>query len=170
MDQPVTGHDGPYDAPVHLAGGQVSTEWIDYNGHMNVAYYTHAFDRAIDQFLERELGVGETHVKTTAQGPYVLQAQVCYLAELRAGEAFDFLCHLVDCDAKRLHLMTQMRNGAGEVAATSEQILMNVDHGLRRAVPYPAWAQARMSRMRDAHATTPRPAQLGAPLGLRRRA
>ena len=30
----------------------VKKEWIDYNGHMNVAYYTLAFDNSLDEFLE----------------------------------------------------------------------------------------------------------------------
>ena len=30
----------------------VREEWIDYNGHMNVAYYTLAFDNSLDDFLE----------------------------------------------------------------------------------------------------------------------
>ena len=30
---------------------KVLPEWIDYNGHMNVAYYTLAFDEALDDFL-----------------------------------------------------------------------------------------------------------------------
>ena len=30
----------------------VKKEWIDYNGHMNVAYYTLAFDNSLDDFLE----------------------------------------------------------------------------------------------------------------------
>ena len=29
----------------------VLPEWIDYNDHMNVAYYTLAFDEALDDFL-----------------------------------------------------------------------------------------------------------------------
>ena len=31
---------------------KVLPEWIDYNGHMNVAYYTLAFDDALDDFLD----------------------------------------------------------------------------------------------------------------------
>jgi len=34
---PVEGHDAPYDAPVVMPERAVPPEWIDYNGHMNVA-------------------------------------------------------------------------------------------------------------------------------------
>ena len=32
---------------------KVKKAWIDYNGHMNVAYYTLAFDKVLDDFLEK---------------------------------------------------------------------------------------------------------------------
>ena len=35
----------------------VKKEWIDYNGHMNVAYYTLAFDNSLDDFLETILEI-----------------------------------------------------------------------------------------------------------------
>ena len=34
----------------------VQPDWIDYNGHMNVAYYTKAFDIAFDEVLEDYFG------------------------------------------------------------------------------------------------------------------
>ena len=50
----------------------VKKEWIDYNGHMNVAYYTLAFDNSLDDFLETILEIGPTFVKKVKQGPYSL--------------------------------------------------------------------------------------------------
>src|SRR5690606_23591420 len=35
----------------------VEPQWIDYNGHLNMAYYNVLFDRAVDQFFEA-LGIG----------------------------------------------------------------------------------------------------------------
>ncbi len=29
---------------------QIEPHWIDYNGHLNMAYYNVMFDRAIDRF------------------------------------------------------------------------------------------------------------------------
>ena len=52
----------------------VDEDWIDYNGHMNVAYYTLAFDKALDDFLETNLKIGPSFVKKEKQGPYSLQA------------------------------------------------------------------------------------------------
>lgn len=166
---PVTGHDGPYPVPLEAAQRRVPGEWIDYNGHMNVAYYTMAFDQAVDAFLEAHLGLGPAHVAAAGEGPYVLQSSVCYLDELLEGQSFAIEALLVDADEKRLHLMLVMRGEGGHVAATSEQLLTNVDLTARRACPYPDWAQKRIARLLRDHADAPRPSEMGRPLGIRRK-
>lgn len=168
-DAPLTGHDGPYPAPVELPGGRVQPDWIDYNGHMNVAYYTLAFDRAVDRLLEDHLGIGESHVAATRHGPYTLQAHIHYLGEMLEGAAYTARALLLAADAKRFHLVLELLTADGGVAATCEQVLMNVDLDARRSAPYPGWAQARLARMVADHADAPRPPQTGAPIGLRPR-
>ncbi|MBL4872668.1 MAG: thioesterase family protein [Rhodobacteraceae bacterium] len=165
---PFEGHDGPYAAPVTLANRKVPAEWIDYNGHMNVAYYVMAIDQALDRFLEDELGIGEAHAARVRQGPYALQSHVQYLGELLEGVLFSVAVRMIDCDAKRMHVFVELRAG-GAVAATCEQLMMNVDLETRRSTPYPDWAQARMAVMLKAHAALERPAQLGAAIGIRRK-
>ena len=65
---------GQYSTPIILPEQKVLKEWLDYNGHMNVAYYTLAFDKALDEFLEKNLEIGPTYVKKEKKGPYSLQA------------------------------------------------------------------------------------------------
>ncbi|HUF55664.1 MAG TPA: thioesterase family protein, partial [Thermohalobaculum sp.] len=55
-------------APVRTAERAVPPEWIDYNGHMNVAYYTMAFDNALDE-VYAALGIGENLVRSHRMGP-----------------------------------------------------------------------------------------------------
>ncbi len=164
-----TGHDGPYAAPIKLGKKRVLPAWIDYNGHMNVAYYTMAFDSAIDEFLEQELGMGEAYAAQVKQGPYSLQNNISYFAELLEGAEFHIEIRLIDHDAKRMHLYSELLNGAGEVAAICEGMLMNVDHINRRSTPYGAKTQARLARMQADHAALPRPKALGAVIGIRRK-
>jgi hypothetical protein len=47
-------------APLLPHNDTVRSEWIDFNGHMNVAYYVLAFDRATDRLL-KHLGLGEEY-------------------------------------------------------------------------------------------------------------
>ena len=42
----------PFDTPVISAPMKVLPEWIDYNDHLNVAYYTLIFDRSADTAVE----------------------------------------------------------------------------------------------------------------------
>ncbi|MDF1718982.1 MAG: thioesterase family protein [Antarcticimicrobium sp.] len=165
---PIGGHDGPYPAPVVVAGRVVAPEWIDFNGHMNVGYYGIAFDQAADILFEDHLGLGEAHVAQAGQGSFVLQEQTHFLNELREGEGFSVRFRVVDHDSKRLHVFAEMiRDGDDAICATQEVISMNVDHTTRRSAVYPDWALRRLARMKSDHAGLDRPPQLGAPLGLR---
>ncbi|WP_298848120.1 thioesterase family protein [uncultured Ruegeria sp.] len=149
---------------------QVPEAWIDYNGHMNLAYYVMAFDEALDVMLDEELGIGPSFVKACNAGPFALQNHVHYLGELLAGD--EFLCRflLLDADAKRLHiagLMIKLKDQT--TVCVMEQILMNVDHGTRRSAPYPADIQTRIAALAAEHKPIARPAQIGRPIGLMRR-
>ena len=150
---------------------RVPPEWIDYNGHMNVAYYTMAFDHAVDEILEERLGVGESLAREGRLGPMALQSQVHFLGELVEGTEFACDFQLLDADSKRIHIFVTMVNiEAGETAATYESLSMNVDLEARRSAPYPDWAQDRIERMRAAHASLPRPPLAGNLIGIRRKA
>lgn len=157
------------DAPIVSAPRKVPADWIDYNGHMNVSYYSMAFDQAIDDIFENILGIGESYTAETQHGPYVLQNNLHYLDELLEGAEFKVQFQLINHDAKRLHLFLCMTNAAGDVAATSEQIIMNVDLTARRSAVYPKWVLDLLGKVKAAHDILPRPTQLGAPMGLRRK-
>lgn len=168
--KPYEGHDGPYTAPCRTPTRAVPSDWIDYNGHMNVAYYTMAVDQAIDVFLEQELGLGESRAARVRQGPYALQSSIHFLDEMKEGERFCVDIQLIDHDTKRVHLFCRLvRERDGAIAATVEQLLMNVDLTLRRSCPYPAWGVARCARMLERHSTLPVPVTLGASIGIRRK-
>ena len=137
---PLTGHDGPYPAPIVVTGQKVMTEWIDYNNHMNVGYYGIAFDKASDIIFSDYLGVGVEHVQASGQGPYVLQTHQHFLSEMRLGDEFSVRFHLIDHDAKRLHFFADMVADmvsvqSGQVAATQEVVVVNVDHQTGRSAP-----------------------------------
>jgi len=170
MTLPQTGHDGPYPAPVEVSKSSVLYEWIDYNGHMNVGYYGLAFDQALDVLLSDHLGIGVEYVRIAGQGPYVLQSHQHYLKDQRLGDRYTIRFRLIDCDAKRLHIFGEMLSDpSGEVCATQELMLMNVDHQTGRSAAYPGWAVQRLAQMKADHSGLARPSQLGAGLGIRRR-
>ncbi len=156
--------------PIRTPEARVPADWIDYNGHMNVAYYTMAFDQALDWTYD-QLGIGPSLVTEHNMGPMALQTQIHYLGELLEGDRFACDVRLIDADAKRVHVFLEMRalDREEELAATYESLTLNVDLGARRSAPYPEAAAARIAALKAAQAGLPRPSQLGAPLGIRRR-
>ncbi|MEL6335452.1 MAG: thioesterase family protein [Pseudomonadota bacterium] len=156
-------------APILTSAQTVLPEWIDYNGHMNVAYYTLAFDRALDEVYDR-LGIGPNLIETHGMGPMALQTQIHYLAELLEGERFHAEFILLDADHKRIHaFMTMIAERTGQPCATYETLSMNVDLAARRGADYPAVAAATVARLVERHRAVARPPQAGATLAIRRR-
>ena len=146
----------------------VRPEWIDYNGHMNVAYYVLAFDRATDTLYDR-LGIGWSYLERERRSLFTLAMNLDYLGEVFAGERVRIVSRLVDHDHKRIHYFHEMLHEAkGFVAATNELLAMHVDMATRRSAPFPAHVQALLAAMKAAHATLPLPPQLGRKLGIRR--
>ena len=151
----------------------VPPEWIDYNGHMNVAYYMVAFDRGTDGLLDR-LGLGVDYRRTTDRTIYVLEAHLLYERELREGDALAVTTQLLDADAKRLHVFHSMWHGAtGERVATNELLCLHVDlHGSEtggpRAARFAPEEQARIDALLAEHRALEPPPEAGRRIALRR--
>ncbi len=148
---------------------EVKPEWIDYNGHMNVAYYVLAFDHAIDDFYGR-LGLGEAYARSGRGSMFALTLKVDYLREVRAGDPLRITTRMLDCDAKRIHYCQEMvQAAAGYVAARKEGLSIHVDLGTRRSAPFPPDRMAAVRACLEAHAALPRPDWVGQRIGIRRR-
>ena len=125
-------------SPFKTRKQEVLPEWIDYNGHMNVAYYTLAFDKALDFFFEDILGIGPTYVSKMSKGPFALKASYHYYSELLTSEEFYVDLTVVDFDLKRVHICGEMKKFlSGDLSAVFETVLMNVDLKNRKAIEYP---------------------------------
>jgi len=166
---PSSGRDGPYDAPLRISDLVVLPEWIDFNGHMNASYYGLSFQTEAEKFLEGVVGFGPSFAAAEGMGPFVLQVNLHYVGELVEGEPFYITMRLLDHDAKRMHMFFEMiSERSGKLCATAEYLNMNVDLKARRGVEFPDWLKARLADMQASHDTLERPAQAGAPIGLRR--
>ena len=147
----------------------VAPELIDYNGHMNVAYYNLAFDHALDQFFDR-IDLGADYAKRKNGSMFVLESHVNYLREVVLGDPLVFQLQVLDHDAKRAHLFLQMYHAtAGYRAATSEQLAVHVDLDTRRTVPFPDLALRRIAALHKTHAAQDQAAEVGAVIGIRRK-
>src|SRR5215467_6764786 len=86
-------------APFVSSVMQVEPAWIDYNGHMNMAYYHVLFDRAVDEAYEL-LGVGPTYLKEHRHSTFAAEVHVRYLRELHAGDPVRVTFQLLGHDSK----------------------------------------------------------------------
>lgn len=117
----------------------VHPDWIDYNGHMNVAYYVLVFDHATDALLDA-IGLGTDYRAETGHSSFVVESHIRYLGEVHEGERLRVESALVDFDPKRILLHHQMfRDGAEEKppVATIEVLLVNIDMTKRKAAIIP---------------------------------
>ena len=125
-------------SPYKTRSQVVLSEWIDYNGHMNVAYYTLAFDKALDFFFEDVLDIGPTFVTKNKEGPFALKASYNYFSELLEGDNFFVDISILDFDLKRVHIFGEMRKEESlELSAVFETVLMNMDLSARKVKHYP---------------------------------
>ena len=125
-------------SPFRTKNQTVLGEWIDYNGHMNVAYYTLAFDKALDFFFEDVLNIGPSFVEKNKEGPFALKASYNYFSELLESESFFVDISILDFDSKRVHVFGEMRKDSShELSAVFETVLMNMDLSARKVKQYP---------------------------------
>ncbi|MEQ9639560.1 MAG: thioesterase family protein [Alphaproteobacteria bacterium] len=155
--------------PLELLRTSVKPEWIDYNGHMNVAYYVLVFDHGTDG-LFGIIDIGAEYVKRTNMSAFVLETHVQYIREVAEGAPLKMTGQVLDADDKRIHLYSELFHAdEGFLSATSELMLLHVDLGARGAAPFPPAVQARVDAIRTAHAGLPRPPAAGRVIGIRRR-
>ncbi len=149
---------------------RVEPQWIDYNGHLNMAYYNLIFDQCTDALLA-ELGLGLGYVESQRASVFTLNAHIAYLRELGEGDPVRVTFRILDHDAKRLHGFQEMFHAEkGFLAATSETMSMHVDSVARKSAPFPAHALERIAAMQKAAGNRPWPKGAGHVIAIRRRA
>jgi acyl-CoA thioester hydrolase len=153
-------------APVRSSVMTVEPQWIDYNGHLNVAWYQVFFDRAIDELFTR-LGLGPKYLAETNNSMFALEAHISYLREIKAGERVYVDSQILDRDAKRIHLFqTLIHADENFVSATGEIMQLHVSMATRRSSPFPPERMALVEACAAAHAGLPRPERAGRRIGL----
>ena len=85
----------------------VIEDWIDYNGHLNMAFYNVIFDRAVDHFYDW-LRVGSVYARSGAGSCFTMEVHVHYLNEVSLGDELELHLQLIDFDKKRLRFFHQM--------------------------------------------------------------
>ena len=66
-----------FDAPVIAPPRGLDPSWLDYNGHLNMAYYHVLFDKAVDQVFD-QLGCGPGYLAARNMSFFTAETPVSY--------------------------------------------------------------------------------------------
>ncbi len=148
-------------APFVSSVMRVEPAWIDYNGHLNMAYYNVLFDRAVDEAYAL-IGISEDYVKKRKHSAFTVEVHLRYLRELGANDPVRVTFHLLDFDSKRLHVFKQLFHATeGFVSATSESLSLHVDMRTKKTAVFPDDVKTTLKKMKESHSRLPRPEAAG---------
>lgn len=140
---------------------QIEPQWIDYNGHLNMAYYNVLFDRAVDE-LWLQLGIGPDYLKSRNKSTFTAECHVRYIREIHLGDPAQVSILVVGADDKRIHTFKELRHATESwLSATSENMTLHMDMEARKVGPFPPDIQANVDALAEAHRGLERPDGIG---------
>lgn len=133
---------------------EVPAEYIDYNGHMNVMYYTGVGNEAILNFFNY-LGLGENYLPERNRGFFALRQVLSYFSEIRQGERLAVHTGLAGYDRKRLHFIHYVVNLSRNIIASSdERVAMYIDLSVRRSTEFEPDILETLAKIKENFAST----------------
>ena len=102
----------------------VRPDWIDYNDHMQDAYYGLAFSYAIDHFQDA-VGFDDKYRRRSGNTIYVIEDHKFYLNEVKLASELKIETNLIDTDKQKFVLYSQMFVN-NELVAVSEMLQAHV--------------------------------------------
>ncbi|SFL93927.1 thioesterase family protein [Shimia aestuarii] len=155
-----------FDAPFMSGFMEVEKDWIDYNGHLNMAYYNVLFDRGVDQIWD-QLGFGPDYLERTGCTTFSAEFHICYVREVHLGDRLRASFQLLDHDDKSFHFYQELIHEDGWISATGEGLGLHIDQSGPRVAAMPEPILTNVKALRAAHATLPRPDRVGRQMGIR---
>jgi len=146
----------------------VLSNWVDYNGHMNVAYYVLIFDHATDVLLDF-VGLNEKYRNITSKSVFVVESHITYAQEVLEGAKIEIETLVLDIDDKRLHVFMTMREAqSGVTAATIEIMGLHVDLNTRKSTPFPTQIKLELFQLKEKHSSLIQSSQIGHQVGFKK--
>ena len=112
--------------PIKVSQGTVKEDWIDYNGHMNMAYYVQCFEESSD-FLLEHMDLGYRYAIEEQKGVFVIKCEINYRKEINLYENFIISLEELICKGKKLIVGLKMLNENNEMIADYKILNLNVD-------------------------------------------
>ena len=121
--------------PTTVSQGTVKDDWIDYNGHMNMAYYVQCFEETSD-FLLEHMNLGYRYAIEEQKGVFVIKCEINYRKEINLNEDFIISLENLICKGKKLTVGLKMLNVGSETIADYQILNLNVDLQTKKSVPF----------------------------------
>jgi acyl-CoA thioester hydrolase len=147
----------------------VRPEWIDSNGHMNLAYYVVVFDLATDA-MYTELNIGDAYRQRSGNSCFTAETHTLYEREVHLRDELLVRTWLLGADNKRIHYLHEMFHAdSGERSAVQELMALHIDMGIRRVAAFPAAQYAALQRAVSDYAPATPPNGAGRRIALPKR-
>jgi acyl-CoA thioester hydrolase len=152
--------------PVIETESVVRPEWIDANGHLNLAYYVVVFDLTTDA-MYNALDIGDAYREASGNSCFTAETHTLYEREVHLGDKLQVKAWLLGADTKRLHYFHEMFHvESGERSAVQELMALHIDMGVRHVAPFPADKYAALQRAVKEYAPTSPPKGTGRRIAL----
>ena len=80
---------------VYLKSQKIIKEWVDYNNHLNMAYYILIFDQAWEVMLKK-FRMGAESAKTEKRSTMVVETNTKYISEIKEDDDVDIIATFFD--------------------------------------------------------------------------
>ncbi len=121
---------------VHIDTRKIIKEWIDYNGHMNMAYYVLIFDQAWENILNK-FQMGGENAEESKRTTMVVETRTTYDSEVKEGDEVEVYVSYFDHDKKRLHLKCEMyEKKTKKLSSTMENLSLYIDLDKRKVTEF----------------------------------
>jgi len=149
------------DTPFKAYTTRIKNDWIDDNGHLNVAYYHLVFDLAAKPFFEW-LGLTPDVRQTEKISTFALETHINFLSEVAVDAEVNVHARLLDVNSKRFLFYLEMFKTDGDtLAASYESLSTFVDMENRKSTSIAPQLLERMSLIKTRHSELELPWQIG---------
>lgn len=143
---------------------EVLPEWLDYNDHMNVAYYLVAFETGIDAYKD-VVGIDLAYIEREQRSTVALESHITFQNEANLGEQLEVQTRIIDFDGKRAHVYQELYRG-DDLLATQETLAISFDTAARKTRPFEDHIAANYRALMAAQSSLPRPRWVGRSIGI----
>ena len=121
---------------VHISNQIIKKERIDYNNHMNMAYYVLVVD-VVWEIILKKFQMGENSAKTNDMSTMVVETHTTYNNEVKLGDEVEINLTFFDHDEERLHFKMEMiEKSSKKLSATIEMLSLYIDLKQRKVAEF----------------------------------